>query len=159
MLLFIAKEHRLQNLWKNFNTSHVTVYPIASVATVVSPNISIHLMLLFIRESGMSLSLILLFQYISCYCLSLRLCLCSFFLCISIHLMLLFILWTAFPSSFLLIFQYISCYCLSSRTKSLFTRCINFNTSHVTVYLSRSFFHCLRISNFNTSHVTVYLTS
>ena len=119
-----------------FNTSHVTVYHPARRPSVPFPRISIHLMLLFI-DAGLyitynqlnfntshvtvyqfqyhQVSIVLAFQYISCYCLSEnqrseyngRL--------ISIHLMLLFISTQAGTS----------------------LRSINFNTSHVTVYLAK----------------------
>ena len=97
--------------------------------------ISIHLMLLFImtvkghrnvrcdfNTSHVTvypfvyavLLILLKFQYISCYCLSASLLSSTAFVCISIHLMLLFI-------HFLLLVQ---------------MQLFNFNTSHVTVYLT-----------------------
>ena len=54
------------------------------------------------------------------------------------------------------IFQYISCYCLSISSVLRKLIAIDFNTSHVTVYL---YFHLqdqLSQVDFNTSHVTVY---
>ena len=76
------------------------------------------------------------FQYISCYCLSPGNELPNSMWFISIHLMLLFI-----PSSKPLFpavqsFQYISCYCLSKMGDEQEDSQHNFNTSHVTVYLS-----------------------
>ena len=75
------------------------------------------------------------FQYISCYCLS------EFgngadIVCI--------------------VFQYISCYCLSCPFSAYFTHSSNFNTSHVTVYLTIFISIDMCIPYFNTSHVTVY---
>ena len=75
--------------------------------------ISIHLMLLFIAKTKENRNVVIRFQYISCYCLSL------FFA----------------PFMYLLhSFQYISCYCLSLSVSILAFVCGNFNTSHVTVY-------------------------
>ena len=85
---------KLHKLWliHYFNTSHVTVYRPTFCATSVVCSISIHLMLLFIVDTGTNLVKKFKFQYISCYCLSPF----SFvppttFVLISIHLMLLFI--------------------------------------------------------------------
>ena len=99
----------------------------------------------------------MIFQYISCYCLSGT---AVFFIdtsSISIHLMLLFIAvknikdrtyrWNfntshvtvyrfrRFRSFVRVWFQYISCYCLSFRRAYLSAFGVYFNTSHVTVYL------------------------
>ena len=93
-------------------------------------------MLLFIIIANMNVESTLLFQYISCYCLSLPfLCICrilfqfqyiscyclsfpvlfhQFYQDISIHLMLLFISCNKTPTASEASFQYISCYCLSS---------------------------------------------
>ena len=100
--------------------------------------------------------MVIRFQYISCYCLSIKLII---------------------PVPRLEIFQYISCYCLSSLYSSILLRLTDFNTSHVTVYHHRKlwghqeisisihlmllfiylFSHTLiTIFYFNTSHVTVY---
>ena len=99
--------------------------------------ISIHLMLLFIRMAAVGGERSIVFQYISCYCLSVS----GFDSFISAHL-----------------FQYISCYCLSGLSLGLFNDQADFNTSHVTVYPL-----AFRLSEdswryFNTSHVTVYRT-
>ena len=77
--------------------------------------ISIHLMLLFIRMAAVGGERSIVFQYISCYCLSVS----GFDSFISAHL-----------------FQYISCYCLSGLSLGLFNDQADFNTSHVTVYLT-----------------------
>ena len=78
---------------------------------------------------------------------------------ISIHLMLRFI-----PDGYGIhieakIFQYISCYGLSKNTDRTLTRKLNFNTSHVTVYLDVEFLKYRMQIDFNTSHVTVYLSN
>ena len=99
--------------------------------------ISIHLMLLFIRMAAVGGERSIVFQYISCYCLSVS----GFDSFISAHL-----------------FQYISCYCLSGLSLGLFNDQADFNTSHVTVYLLQQRRSVLFAFNFNTSHVTVYLT-
>ncbi len=119
-----------------FNTSHVTVYrppprqrlqyrAISLHLMLLFINgtmilgyshllISIHLMLLFIRMAAVGGERSIVFQYISCYCLSVS----GFDSFISAHL-----------------FQYISCYCLSGLSLGLFNDQADFNTSHVTVYL------------------------
>ena len=198
MLLFIVPLTYCYILQLYFNTSHVTVYPYGQVfanargwfqyiscyclswwcnKSINDTEISIHLMLLFIlfyyalpnRYCDISIHLMLLFiptsvssemfgtsfQYISCYCLSAFVHHSTPLLVISIHLMLLFILLNA----------------------PVFLSRINFNTSHVTVYLERLVIpdevywfqyiscYCLSITigdgatqyvYFNTSHVTVY---
>ena len=118
--------------------------------------ISIHLMLLFIGEDTGKLANYayfntshvtvyqkqkklkiyeLGFQYISCYCLSKKSCRTAGSNTISIHLMLLFII---------------------GRKRNLFDA-LDFNTSHVTVYLWSIMRGCRPVTDFNTSHVTVYL--
>ena len=79
----------------HFNTSHVTVYQILVMHHAFSFLISIHLMLLFIRMAAVGGERSIVFQYISCYCLSVS----GFDSFISAHL-----------------FQYISCYCLSNKS-------------------------------------------
>ena len=134
MLLFIEMSVKHAIRFPNFNTSHVTVY----------------------RNSWYRPTHERIFQYISCYCLSLP------FLCIC---------------RILFQFQYISCYCLSSTVSPLLVPQFYFNTSHVTVY-HKYHFACYSIFYisihlmllfikgitvfgqiniyFNTSHVTVY---
>ena len=75
----------------HFNTSHVTVYRILHSFHVVPTVISIHLMLLFILATHPITPSVVIFQYISCYCLSIRLPCNRRHSFISIHLMLLFI--------------------------------------------------------------------
>ena len=91
MLLFIQKEKRQWRTWIYFNTSHVTVYQQISVfdsSGVTHFNTS-HVTVYHVAHGGYNAAC--LFQYISCYCLSL---LVDSLPCpdhISIHLMLLFI--------------------------------------------------------------------
>ena len=77
----------------DFNTSHV--YPELIQKWTMLKCISIHLMLLFIRMAAVGGERSIVFQYISCYCLSVS----GFDSFISAHL-----------------FQYISCYCLSNKS-------------------------------------------
>ena len=97
--------------------------------------ISIHLMLLFIDVNEILFGPYVLFQYISCYCLS----------------MIGLAKGDDHP-----VFQYISCYCLSASTASASTISSNFNTSHVTVYQWYYDSRLFTFIDFNTSHVTVY---
>ena len=97
--------------------------------------ISIHLMLLFIDVNEILFGPYVLFQYISCYCLS----------------MIGLAKGDDHP-----VFQYISCYCLSASTASASTISSNFTTSHVTVYQWYYDSRLFTFIDFNTSHVTVY---
>ena len=123
----------------DFNTSHVTVYHVLRHLTDLVCSISIHLMLLFIDSNPKTHLIVVLFQYISCYCLSIHFisyCTYSFYFntshvtvypiytpniflasSISIHLMLLFIPALQGRHLLSLQFQYISCYCLSERRR------------------------------------------
>ena len=156
MLLFIPSRLYPIAVTSYFNTSHVTVYLPQNLHTLFHLRISIHLMLLFIRVTTGFNGFNRVFQYISCYCLSLlavvkvprfrhfntshvtvyhsQRILVHYVLQISIHLMLLFILFIRYILRFVHQFQYISCYCLSINNS--FARYIfrHFNTSHVTVY-------------------------
>ena len=113
-------------------------------------------MLLFIISFQDEPFAIPLFQYISCYCLSITKAEITTLFYISIHLMLLFIggkmdLWLE-----ILEFQYISCYCLSI---PIFLKPFwQFLFQYISCYcLSASSLSCMSItSHFNTSHVTVY---
>ena len=60
----------LRHTISDFNTSHVTVYLKGIVLVFRGKMISIHLMLLFIVDTGTNLVKKFKFQYISCYCLS-----------------------------------------------------------------------------------------
>ena len=92
MLLFINQDHHTFLQYQDFNTSHVTVYPCSAKTSLPDlyhfntshvtvyllhpPNnpyplsISIHLMLLFISSTNITVGKLIIFQYISCYCLS-----------------------------------------------------------------------------------------
>ena len=105
--------HVYSHLSLNFNTSHVTVYRYHSTSFFFATFISIHLMLLFIEEQEKVEITYTIFQYISCYCLSI----------LHVHIVLQF---PYFNTSHVTVyrqrnlqrfynvgFQYISCYCLS----------------------------------------------
>ena len=113
MLLFITSGLFSNKSFTNFNTSHVTVYHRVDGGIDQTFYISIHLMLLFIGRRWLCINADLLFQYISCYCLS-----------VFYGVLLL----NPFQ------FQYISCYCLSKGEVFITSTFTDFNTSHVTVY-------------------------
>ena len=97
--------------------------------------ISIHLMLLFIGKFNLKNSKLLLFQYISCYCLSPATPrtpphTANFN---TSHVTVYLVNGVYYHHS-LLEFQYISCYCLSKQNFLRVRRLSDFNTSHVTVY-------------------------
>ena len=135
MLLFILLHPFLLPSNQYFNTSHVTVYQGLSVINKQCLLISIHLMLLFIKE-GLCISCRRkTFQYISCYCLSAADYAAPFYkeifqyiscYCLSRGQLL--------TEPIKTIFQYISCYCLSFTSYLWSSHRSNFNTSHVTVY-------------------------
>ena len=129
-------QHSWMCLHQDFNTSHVTVYQgyhkagkevwdisIHLMLLFITPGqasairliyISIHLMLLFINNETAQVAQEILFQYISCYCLSDRSESATVSSTdISIHLMLLFITVAGKIIEPKIWFQYISCYCLS----------------------------------------------
>ena len=113
MLLFICFNEACSYIRLNFNTSHVTVYLLSLCLCSFFLCISIHLMLLFIGETGEHENRLWGFQYISCYCLSYHVrCMPASWKAISIHLMLLFIRLIPIGKDGLM----------------------HFNTSHVTVY-------------------------
>ena len=140
--------------------------------------ISIHLMLLFIDVNEILFGPYVLFQYISCYCLSMIglakgddhpvfqyiSCYClspgayrdRLSALISIHLMLLFIgIWRVI-GGVITKFQYISCYCLSGSETAGST------DKKISIHLMLLFIRWDEIivpktMDFNTSHVTVYL--
>ena len=62
-----------RHYWKerNSNTSHVIVYQLSGITVIEEALIQIHLMLLFIRAAISDILSIIIFKYISCYCLSL----------------------------------------------------------------------------------------
>ena len=113
MLLFIILLHHLAILYRDFNTSHVTVYlSFISPMSQITP-ISIHPMLLFIMQEAYKDFKNFIFQYIPCYCLSRRRIFWSMRKEISIQPILLFIDKTIRELCTHVIFQYIPCYCLS----------------------------------------------
>ena len=147
------------NIVFDFNTSHVTVYPV-SVGFARRVNkfqyISCYCLSFLVK---LIFVFIPVFQYISCYCLSLFIYCIPLSFLISIHLMLLFIGFMYGNYDKVLVFQYISCYCLSQTTYHLCPNQPYFNTSHVTVYRNIPLHLFRNRSYFNTSHVTVYQSS
>ena len=113
-------------------------------------------MLLFIAEIVLIRSPPSSFQYISCYCLSVRWSHNSLLIAISIHLMLLFISPSVTSTRASTLFQYISCYCLSIDNKQIIKD--NFVFQYISCYCLSEMFETIEVpnSNFNTSHVTVY---
>ena len=99
-------------IWRRFNTSHVTLYPV-----VVCQRCSF-----------------LGFQYITCYSLSFHPDLQVHGLLVSIHHMLLFIETVEIRDGDVYMFQYITCYSLSSSARLSCHMSHCFNTSHVTLY-------------------------
>ena len=176
----LSKTDFLRLSWDiSFNTSHVTLYPRERTDLWKRSNVSIHLMLLFIRKS----------VYLRCFsgCFNTshvtlyHVDLGSGIICInvSIHLMLLFII-NGSVQRYLLIysfntshvtlylipkqkklvalkFQYISCYSLSKpfgqrkNALALFQYISCYSSSKT----RRTDFSCY--PSFNTSHVTLYL--
>ena len=76
----------------------------------------------------------ILFQYISCYSLSIKTMVSVGIRKVSIHLMLLFIGLLQSNSEPHSPFQYISCYSLSVTGNTYGAKDVRFNTSHVTLY-------------------------
>ena len=158
MLLFIGWSTWEASAWKNFNTSHVTVYRSRELNTPLFLLISIHLMLLFIAFFRLdqvtclnfNTSHVTVYLFLHPPTMSSQL--------ISIHLMLLFIVADDAPQFPVAEFQYISCYCLSfrdirpgRRDKFQYISCYCLSLSCVIIFLN--------VFHFNTSHVTVYQKS
>ena len=146
--------------------------------TLHSQMISIHLMLRFIHNFSSFMRFVLIFQYISCYGLSLPydhhyswlfhfntshvtvypdICkrrghhrAFQYISCYGLSLV------QASVNLYLQLFQYISCYGLSERCIAMLQVLENFNTSHVTVYHEKPVEYDVKADYFNTSHVTVY---
>ena len=143
-------------IWRRFNTSHVTLYPV-----VVCQRCSF-----------------LGFQYITCYSLSfhpdlqvhgllvsihhmllfikfprLRIYGANF---VSIHHMLLFISFLACASTALILFQYITCYSLSNRTDNIFPWLGWVSIHHMLLFITQRGLYRAEMLGFNTSHVTLY---
>ena len=93
-------------------------------------------MLLFIRVSSLRQCQKGLFQYISCYCLSIKQTALNTWenhfntSHVTVYRQ------TKGSYKYMVEFQYISCYCLSKYKNGPRLPLFNFNTSHVTVYLS-----------------------
>ena len=121
-------------LHTSFNTSHITLYQTSGTGTDRRKQVSIHLMLLFIDGTLIGHHTITLFQYISCYSLSVK-------------AVQTFPVYTRFNTSHVTLyrlmqnsyqatspFQYISCYSLSLPLTGFRCWLLRFNTSHVTLY-------------------------
>ena len=178
MLLFIELADCLDCDEICFNTSHVTLYQDYPAADRSENIVSIHLMLLFITAEGVKVDLSNVFQYISCYSLSLRqiqlqtlisrfntshVTLYRSIWCwfcrgrsVSIHLMLLFIQEGSYGMLGNTLFQYISCYSLSLAQASANANTNGFNTSHVTLYPNQF----IKFSNANSfQYISCYSLS
>ena len=146
--------------------------------TLHSQMISIHLMLRFIHNFSSFMRFVLIFQYISCYGLSLPydhhyswlfhfntshvtvypdICkrrghhrAFQYISCYGLSLV------QASVNLYLQLFQYISCYGLSWDKSDNSEHFYDFNTSHVTVYQKLMPCGTGTDCHFNTSHVTVY---
>ena len=125
----------------SFNTSHVTLYPPPDGRKTRRKKVSIHLMLLFIQYRSNPSGHQQVFQYISCYSLSVDFTIeknyrpgfntshvtlyqqwqqaGASWTHVSIHLMLLFIVLQERTDGKDEAFQYISCYSLSTHASSL----------------------------------------
>ena len=119
--------------------------------------ISIHPMLRFIKKSDDIGCKPCVFQYIPCYGLSKEYAKSEK----QINAFQYIPCYGLSPSAYaditiMVIFQYIPCYGLSSCRCGKLIPQSNFNTSHVTVYLSRPALYNYCKEDFNTSHVTVY---
>ena len=135
MLLFILHTIKQEYQSQYFNTSHVTVYPLASLFIIVFLRFQYISCYCLSKIQGASIKYCYGFQYISCYCLSPSGCTT---------------LVAVAP------FQYISCYCLSVIRIAIAGADGYFNTSHVTVYRRYREPASNIVTDFNTSHVTVY---
>ena len=178
MLLFICTRHSWTRTNSRFNTSHVTLYldtkliesvvdsfqyitcySLSTAGTahlIIINSVSIHHMLLFIREDFRKMYYVFRFQYITCYSLSwdsnvvrVRVRGFQYITCyslsskrswqhrfhgVSIHHMLLFIMDGDDVEKVKVVFQYITCYSLSEQCLLSQTARACFNTSHVTLY-------------------------
>ena len=156
MLLFIELADCLDCDEICFNTSHVTLYQDYPAADRSENIVSIHLMLLFITAEGVKVDLSNVFQYISCYSLSLRQIqlqtLISRFNTSHVTLYL----FTGCLESPVVSFQYISCYSLShSPLFFFFPLKVSIHLMLLFICISK---HSIRaFLCFNTSHVTLYL--
>ena len=120
--------------FRNSNTSHVIVYPcsiVCAIGIIVFKYISCYC-LSFIPDGDIIGGYG--FKYISCYCLSSSQYSITYSICIQIHLMLLFIV----------------------KSEHLRQNLPDSNTSHVIVYLRWCLFLYILHDDSNTSHVIVY---
>ena len=120
---------------ESFNTSHVTLYLLLMDGALRNHFVSIHLMLLFIEvkdQFGLEASL---FQYISCYSLSV----CPEPGCNVV---------VGFNTSHVTLYLQSSLSCRPQTQR--------FNTSHVTLYPLPEYQPSYNKIRFNTSHVTLY---
>ena len=113
MLLFIVLYSPLERRNKNFNTSHVTVYPSPSLSRITGRYFNTSHVTVYLVHVTLYLFWSVNFNtsHVTVYPFRIKISLCCF--CISIHLMLLFIALFSHLSQSISIFQYISCYCLS----------------------------------------------
>ena len=157
-------------LHTSFNTSHITLYQTSGTGTDRRKQVSIHLMLLFIDGTLIGHHTITLFQYISCYSLSVK-------------AVQTFPVYTRFNTSHVTLyrlmqnsyqatspFQYISCYSLSLPLTGFRCWLLRFNTSHVTLYrVSESdtfrtlwtfqYISCYSLSKKSCIHICCFMVS
>ena len=146
----VIVNQRRQTRWC-FNTSHVTLYlnKFAKMKSVVECFNTSHVTL-YLTTGGDTANK-RMFQYISCYSLSIDHVYAHYHSFVSIHLMLLFIKFENHNMTFYSVFQYISCYSLSARQNKITQSELRFNTSHVTLYRGQHGVDDLRI------HVSIHL--
>ena len=131
MLLFICRTRRTWN---------------------ISRSVSIHLILLFIEETGSAEKKLQPFQYISCYSLSsMGYPLVLVALWVSIHLMLLFIDQQQDDSIPYCAFQYISCYSLSEMSDG------TQGNGLVSIHLMLLFISIRLVSSISAQSVSIHL--
>ena len=120
----------------NFKTSHVIVYQQQIYDYIaVEANFKTSHVIVYLRIFLCFFLIVVSFQNISCYCLSLLSCpTVPTFFNISKHLMLLFIGNCVPKKTTSFGFQNISCYCLSTIAYTEDSLKDNFKTSHVIVY-------------------------
>ena len=135
----------------SFNTSHITLYQTSGTGTDRRKQVSIHLMLLFIDGTLIGHHTITLFQYISCYSLSVK-------------AVQTFPVYTRFNTSHVTLyrlmqnsyqatspFQYISCYSLSKKS------CIHICCFMVSIHLMLLFIRRSRQKLQKGTSVSIHL--
>ena len=143
-------------LHTSFNTSHITLYQTSGTGTDRRKQVSIHLMLLFIDGTLIGHHTITLFQYISCYSLSVK-------------AVQTFPVYTRFNTSHVTLyrlmqnsyqatspFQYISCYSLSGVRIGHIQDTMDFSIHLMLLFIEKELYPYLLFYGFNTSHVTLY---